>query len=90
MIDASAKKMADEFFAAFDSALTGGTIPEATALSVPVAGQSATAYPTVTVAKGPVGDSPPFSGGGFSQELYRVFWFGLGAAFTLLLTRWLP
>lgn len=90
LIDASAKKMADEFFAAFDSALTGGTIPEASPVSAPVAGQATAAYTTVTVAKGPVGNPPPFSGGGFSQELYRVFWFGLGAAFTLLLTRWLP
>jgi carbon monoxide dehydrogenase subunit G len=97
LIDSSAKKMADEFFAAFDSALTGGTIPETNAVSGrasgPVTGQAAqivAVYPSVTSVKGPAANPPSFPGAGFKPELYRVFWFSFGAIFTLLLTRWLP
>jgi carbon monoxide dehydrogenase subunit G len=87
LIDSSAKKMADEFFAAFDAALTGGSIPvvEAAVASAGVV------YP-VSSAGAPSGtpaNLPPMGVGGFGQELVRAFWFGLGVAVTLLLTRWL-
>lgn len=87
LIDSSAKKMADEFFAAFDSALTGGSLP---AVSATVA-RPGLAYP---VSAGPVlagapGSPSPFAGGGFRHELYRAFWFSLGVAFTLGLSHWL-
>jgi carbon monoxide dehydrogenase subunit G len=80
LIDSSAKKMADEFFAAFDFALTGGSIPE---VATAVAG-----YPSA-VSAGPSAAQPPFTGGGFRPELYRAFWFSFGAAFTLILSHWL-
>jgi carbon monoxide dehydrogenase subunit G len=86
LIDSSAKKMADEFFAAFDYALTGGSLPELVqaALSPGVSAPVSTG-PAVTGA----GGLPPFTGGGFGPELYRVFWFSLGVAFTLGLSHWL-
>jgi carbon monoxide dehydrogenase subunit G len=96
LIDSSAKKMADEFFAAFDSALTGGSLPVADAQPEPQGGllpQSAAQAGTATgYAAGPgtrsgAGSGAPF-GGGFGPELYRAFWFALGVATTLLLTRW--
>jgi hypothetical protein len=84
LIDSSAKKMADEFFAAFDYALTGGSLPELVqaALSPGVSAPG----PAVT---GQPGGHAPFTGGGFGPELYRVFWFSLGVAFTLGLSHWL-
>jgi carbon monoxide dehydrogenase subunit G len=82
LIDSSAKKMADEFFAAFDAVLTGGSIPEvATA-----AATSPISYPG-PAATGQHGAQPPFSGG-FTPELYRAFWFGLGVACTLFISHW--
>ncbi len=84
LIDASAKKMADEFFAAFDSALTGGSLP------LELQTQAAPERPLLAgpVPAGMPGNYAPWPGGGFRQELYRVFWFGLGVASTLLLTHW--
>jgi carbon monoxide dehydrogenase subunit G len=87
LIDSSAKKMADEFFAAFDSALTGGTIPEVGVATAP----AGVTYP---ISAGPAGtgmsgSQQPFASGGFRQELYRAFWFSFGAAFTLLISHWL-
>jgi carbon monoxide dehydrogenase subunit G len=87
LIDSSAKKMADEFFAAFDSALTGGTLPAADA----TVAQPGLTYP---ISAGPAlagapRSTAPFTGGGFQHELYRAFWFSLGVAFTLLLSHWL-
>ncbi len=81
LIDSSAKKMADEFFAAFDAALTGGSLPEVAAVAT---AQTPVSY---SVAAGPAGAQPPF-GGGFKPELYRAFWFGLGVAFTLFISHW--
>lgn len=87
LIDSSAKKMADEFFAAFDSALTGGTV-ETGAVAAP----AGAVYP-ISVGPGvagAAGATPSFGGGGgFAPELYRAFWFSLGVAFTLLLSHWL-
>ncbi|WP_296446407.1 CoxG family protein [Rhodoferax sp. UBA5149] len=84
LIDSSAKKMADEFFAAFDSALTGGGVAEAGA----VAAQPMASYP-ISAGPGMPGSKQPFAGGGFQHELYRAFWFSFGAAFALLVSRWL-
>jgi carbon monoxide dehydrogenase subunit G len=82
LIDSSAKKMADEFFAAFDAALTGGSIPEvATAAAITPVSYAGPA------AMGQAGAQPPF-GGGFKPELYRAFWFGLGVAVTLFISHW--
>ena len=84
LIDSSAKKMADEFFAAFDAALTGGTLPAPVGAPT-TAGQAAVAA-GAAVAYAPAGQ--PAFGGGFKPELYRAFWFSLGVAFTLLITHW--
>lgn len=86
LIDSSAKKMADEFFAAFDSALTGGTLEAGATAAVP----AGAAYP---ISVGPAltgapGGHQTFTGG-FAPELYRAFWFSFGAAFALLLSHWL-
>ena len=85
LIDSSAKKMADEFFAAFDSALTGGTV-ETGAVAAPAgAVYPISVGPSVA---GAAGGTPSF-GGGFAPELYRAFWFSLGVAFTLFVSHWL-
>jgi len=87
LIDSSAKKMADEFFAAFDSALTGGSLPEVSL----TASKEGVSYPISagsSVAGAPSGQSP-FAGGGFRHELYRAFWFSFGAAFALLISHFL-
>lgn len=97
LIDSSAKKMADEFFAAFDSVLTsaGAGAGAMSDLSAPApahsnTAQTGTVYP---VSAGPNvsgshAGNQPFSGG-FKPELYRAFWFSFGAAFALLISRWL-
>jgi carbon monoxide dehydrogenase subunit G len=89
LIDSSAKKMADEFFAAFDVALTGGSLPQAITTGAPTASGQPTgvlAGAGATLTYVPAGQ-PAFQGG-FKPELYRAFWFGLGVAFTLLMTHW--
>ncbi|WP_136415011.1 carbon monoxide dehydrogenase subunit G [Herbaspirillum sp. ST 5-3] len=94
LIDSSAKKMADEFFAAFDAALQSpaqaATVPTAdiTADAAHVNTPSTVSAPT-RPATTPLPVQVPFAGGGFQHELYRFFWFGIGVAFTLLTTRWL-
>ena len=84
LIDSSAKKMADEFFTAFNAALN----PQALSAT----GSPSTVQPMGT-ALAPVGRAAfgavPAQGGGFAPELYRAFWFCFGASFTLLLTHWL-
>lgn len=86
LIDSSAKKMADEFFAAFDSALTGGTLEAGATAAVP----AGAVYP---ISVGPALTGAPGGNqafpGGFAPELYRAFWFSFGAAFALLLSHWL-
>lgn len=89
LIDSSAKKMADEFFAAFNAALGSGTqhvadsTPGATHVNVPEASTPRTVAPVSL----PAAAALPATG--FRHELYRAFWFAFGAGFTLLLTRWL-
>lgn len=86
LIDSTAKKMADEFFTAFNAALTSPELPI-------IAGTPSLAHPAgptaSPVSRAPIRPEPaPFTGG-FMPELYRVFWFSFGAAFTLLLSRWI-
>jgi len=83
LIDASAKKMADEFFTAFNASLThsqGGTTANAIATPARGDGPVAPALPA---------HRPAHPAAGFVPELHRAFWFCFGAGFTLLLTRWL-
>lgn len=93
LIDSSAKKMADEFFAAFDTALAGAS-PAATATAdAAPATNEAPMTPVTTLPMPSQASQPaqhPFSSPGFRPELVRAFWFSFGAAFTLLVTRWLP
>lgn len=90
LIDSSAKKMAGEFFAAFDAALQSpeqpGTEASPAAATEPGAMPARSTAPAVPQ---PMFGRGPFAGGGFQYELYRAFWFSLGVAFTLLITRWL-
>lgn len=94
LIDSSAKKMADEFFAAFDAALQGPA-PSAAAPTAAATADSAQVNtpPAVSAPVRPTSAhlplQAPLTGGGFQHELYRFFWFGVGVAFTLLTTRWL-
>jgi hypothetical protein len=91
LIDSSAKKMADEFFTAFNAALTDSDIDPAldTQRAAPDSGgarQPATSVHDPRPASR--SEAPPFAGG-FKPELYRAFWFSFGAAFALLVSRWL-
>ncbi|MFZ6646197.1 CoxG family protein [Undibacterium sp. TJN25] len=94
LIDSSAKKMADEFFAAFDSALTGGIGSAAglTAEQVPAPAGVLPASSPVFASAAHAGPGnavqPPAFGGSFRPELYRAFWFSFGAAFALLISHW--
>lgn len=98
LIDASAKKMADEFFTAFDTALQdagasasagqAGAADGAIPTPAPMPSALPAASPARTVTAVPQPSRP--AGNGLQQELYRVLWFGIGVASTLLMTRWLP
>jgi len=101
LIDSSAKKMADEFFAQLQQALSGETPASAGGQAMdqnpgvqPVHAQAGGAPPSGEDAAGKPPSSAfgphqkPAFAGGFGQELYRVFWFALGVAFTLLVSRW--
>lgn len=83
LIDSSAKKMADEFFTAFNAVLTDSAAP--TPASSLLRG-NATARAEQHV--GQRAEAPSFTGS-FMPELYRAFWFCFGAAFTLALSKWL-
>lgn len=92
LIDSSAKKMADEFFVAFENVLSGIDKPQ----PAPDVNAIAPAGASVAVPDAPRSESKvvpprtsPFNGVGFQYELYRVFWFALGVASTLLISRWL-
>lgn len=86
LIDSSAKKMADEFFAAFDSALTGGSLP--TLADVITKTEPASSSPSGTRVTSTFENSNSPMGWGIRNELYRVFWFSLGVTFTLFLNQW--
>jgi len=91
LIDSSAKKMADEFFASLNRQLTGGTVPtgdttgESTSATKPA---GVVTLPEVAPETVTVRNTPELRGawsGGLIAELYRVGWFALGVAVTLLL-----
>lgn len=97
LIDSSAKKMADEFFTAFNAALSDPDLgvprfaPEAgqpPSAGVPAAHTADTAHTAHTARQAPDGGARPFAGA-FLPELYRAFWFSFGAAFALLISRWI-
>lgn len=91
LIDASARKLADEFFAAFDEALSEGAPAvgaAAAAAPPPAAGDAAAPPPPAAVAPPPARSSVP-SPGGIAGELHRAFWFAFGAAVALLFCRYL-
>lgn len=81
LIDSSAKKMADEFFTAFNAALTDPHTEGAPTAARATGGRAA---PAARPGHGPV---PAPAAGGLAPELYRAFWFCLGVGVTLLLTR---
>lgn len=81
LISASAKKMADEFFTAFNATLTD---PVAAAQLSSI---RKPATPLPEVAAPPL--SRPVIGGALTPELIRVMWFTLGAAFTWAVSRWM-
>src|ERR1700692_2935180 len=90
LIDSSAKKMADEFFASLNRQLTGGTVPtgdttgESTSATKPA---GVVTLPEVAPETVTVRNTPELRGawsGGLIAELYRVGWFALGVAVTLL------
>jgi uncharacterized protein len=85
LIDSSAKKMADEFFAALQQQLGGETLAHDAA----VASETGVPHPGVVPAPGPKPAKPFRSAwpeGNLAPELYRVGWFALGVVTTLLLT----
>lgn len=92
LIDSSAKKMADEFFTAFEASLrdAGGlaqapvaAAPAASAAPSPAALHPAAPAATVFAPQGA-------ASGAMRHELQRLFWFATGVVFTMLTTRWLP
>lgn len=86
LIDSTAKKMADEFFTAFNAALTSQELP----ILADSANLAHPAGPKASPGSGALIRPEPVSfAGGFKPELYRVFWFSFGAAFTLVLSRWI-
>lgn len=93
LIDSSAKKMADEFFTAFDIALRddAGAINTPRAIDATAASDVAMAVRTASGAAPVVAHEPsPVAGNAWSfhNELHRAFWFLFGAAFTFALTHW--
>lgn len=89
MIDSSAKKMADEFFAAFDAALaTSAPVASDREFPSDVEAPSGNAAPTITKLEqsGARAGKRLLSDSSYRQAL----WFGLGAMFAFALSRWLP
>jgi uncharacterized protein len=85
LIDSSAKKMADEFFAGLQQQLKGGPIAD-DAPVVPEAEVRPTSAP-VSLERPPAAPRPSvWPEGRLAPELYRVGWFALGVVTTLLLT----
>jgi carbon monoxide dehydrogenase subunit G len=90
LIDSSAKKMADEFFGSLDRCLTGSPLPrESEREPAPTTKTADIAnLPRSAPEKPSVRDTPVSRGawsGGLMPELFRVGWFALGVAVTLLL-----
>jgi hypothetical protein len=90
LIDSSAKKMADEFFGSLDRYLTGtplpresGREPAPTTKIAEIADLPRSAPENPSVRDTPVGRGAWSSA--LMPELFRVGWFALGVAVTLLL-----
>lgn len=84
LIDSSARKMADEFFTAFDVALRDE--------NETVESEPSEALAPATVATSSVRPSksaPVTQPLSFRHELQRVFWFLFGAGFTLAMMHWI-
>lgn len=104
LIDASAKKLADEFFGNLERELTAPSMSSASSVldTVATAPSDASAPADHATVSPPVHPVPASSGhaehspnspssawsGGWRAELYRVGWFALGVAVTLFLTHW--
>lgn len=104
LIESSAKKMADEFFAAFQTALSGhddttmpavdgvapaSAVPQSTA-TVGATAQARSSILSLNNTPISVAGSNPAQFQGFKYELYRAFWFALGVGSTLLISWLLP
>jgi carbon monoxide dehydrogenase subunit G len=91
LIDASARKVADEFFTALDSALDDREVAAEGATVAPLhphredAAQAPLFVPRTSASPPPVGKGAGFSNG-IAGEMSRAFWFCLGVAVTLLVT----
>lgn len=85
LIDSSAKKMADEFFAGLQQQLSGGPLAD----DAPLVSQAA-AHPTSAPASPErqpnASPSAVWPEGRFAPELIRAGWFALGVLTTLLVT----
>ncbi|QET04782.1 carbon monoxide dehydrogenase subunit G [Cupriavidus pauculus] len=90
LIDSSAKKMADEFFTAFDIALRDdGAAANGSATFAPSPAASSS---VVSTGRAKSGANPGARSGARSGALYgelqRAFWFLFGAAFTFAIMHW--
>lgn len=86
LMDASAKQLADRFFAAFKAYVSGGgqgTLPLAIAAPAPgLAASAGSSFPVVPHAGGSASEPP--SAGWFEKEKSRLLWFVAGVASTAL------
>ena len=90
LIDASARKMADEFFTAFDVALRGdapATSASDTVRPAEIARPSPLSTPTSSTSATSAAAGNALAPG-FRGELQRAFWFVLGAVFTFAVMHW--
>jgi len=85
LIDSSAKKMADEFFAGLQQQLKGGPVANDAAV-VPEATAHPPNAPSLPERKPAASPSSVWPEGRLAPELYRAGWFALGVLTTLLLT----
>ncbi len=83
LIDASAKKMADDFFYAFNEQLAAKGIARAEAGETPLPGPPLPRAPSEAKAA-----AAPFAfAAGWSGEFQRVFWMAIGAGVAVLVAR---
>lgn len=86
LIDSSAKKMADEFFTAFDIALRDdGAAANGSATFAPSPAASSS---VVSTGRAKSDANPGARSGALYGELQRAFWFLFGAAFTFAIMHW--
>lgn len=79
LMDASARQLADKFFASFKAQLAGTSTGE---LALTPAAASAAGFPLVPQVSGAARGTPPE--GWFAQERPRLLWFAAGVASTAL------